>query len=396
MDAAPAPRRAAPPILFSLSGADRRMTDGATILDRRDAVAGPPARQHFLTLDGLRGVAAIAVLLYHRRGWIGPEALGHGYLAVDFFFVLSGFVIGYAYEQRLRSGRLGFGHFVRLRIIRLVPLLALGALLGTGALILNAIEHRWLGGVAKAILAFPLAALALPAPPQLVRAPFSTNPPSWSLFFEICANLAYAAVVRWLSDRVLAAVLILSALALVAVACAYGGVAVGWQGATLAVGFVRIACPFAAGVLLFRLRTRGLLPRMGCPAWLLAIVLAAIFAVPLLAPAWNTAFDLAASLLVLPAIVAAGSLHEPSGRWLPLVALSAELSYPVYILHYPLLELLGELGDALSLSRGMQLVLTVAIILPLSLLAARRFDEPLRASLRSRFQGRRARMRKAG
>ncbi|KJC50888.1 hypothetical protein UB31_11670 [Bradyrhizobium sp. LTSP849] len=92
-------------------------------------------KEHFLTLDGLRGLAAFGVLLFHRR-WLVPGGhfLDHAYLAVDFFFGLSGFVIAYAYGARLRDRSISFLGFLAVRVIRLYPLLILaGALAATAS-----------------------------------------------------------------------------------------------------------------------------------------------------------------------------------------------------------------------------------------------------------------------
>src|SRR5688572_27186028 len=89
-------------------------------------------KQHFQILDGLRGIAALAVVIFHFMEWIFPDIsnnfIGHGFLAVDFFFCLSGFVIGYAYDDRIR--KMGTGAFFKARLIRLHPLVILGSVLG--------------------------------------------------------------------------------------------------------------------------------------------------------------------------------------------------------------------------------------------------------------------------
>src|SRR6187399_1623154 len=91
-----------------------------------------PSKQHFEILDGLRGVAALAIVIFHFMEWVFPDAsknfIGHGFLAVDFFFCLSGFVIGYAYDDRI--GKMGVGEFFKSRLIRLHPLVVLGSVLG--------------------------------------------------------------------------------------------------------------------------------------------------------------------------------------------------------------------------------------------------------------------------
>ena len=89
------------------------------------------SRPHFQILDGMRGIAAIAIVVFHFMEWIyAPEKnfIGHGFLAVDFFFCLSGFVIGYAYDKRLPQ--IGLKQFFFSRLIRLQPMVVLGSVLG--------------------------------------------------------------------------------------------------------------------------------------------------------------------------------------------------------------------------------------------------------------------------
>lgn len=124
------------------------------------------SKPRYEILDGLRGVAALLVVAYHLleihyHG--GPEQpINHGYLAVDFFFVLSGFVIGYAYDDRWSpnpsregSGVNGFTlwTFFKRRLIRLHPMVIFGTLFGTEG------ESRWTNGLYEAfciLICFPL------------------------------------------------------------------------------------------------------------------------------------------------------------------------------------------------------------------------------------------------
>src|ERR1700748_3183694 len=89
-------------------------------------------KQHFEILDGMRGIAAISVVVFHFMEVIitdySQNFIGHGFLAVDFFFCLSGFVIAYAYDDRIRQ--MGKANFFKARLIRLRPLVILGSVLG--------------------------------------------------------------------------------------------------------------------------------------------------------------------------------------------------------------------------------------------------------------------------
>lgn len=89
--------------------------------DTRTVAAPKP---HFVALDSLRGIAALAVVLFHVE-WHNPlyslRIVKNSYLMVDFFFVLSGFVIFYAYGARI-ANRSGYVRFLWLRFWRLYPL----------------------------------------------------------------------------------------------------------------------------------------------------------------------------------------------------------------------------------------------------------------------------------
>lgn len=120
--------------------------------------------KHFMGLDGLRGVAALIVVIYHRRFWVAGFEDWHGYLAVDFFFLPSGFVISHAYGGRLASGQLSPDRFAVARVIRLYPLIVLGAVLGTVSFVIEGVQKSWLGLGLRALDALPFGGAALPQP----------------------------------------------------------------------------------------------------------------------------------------------------------------------------------------------------------------------------------------
>ena len=101
-------------------------------MNQTSAVMNQTSKPHYEILDGLRGVAAVLVMLYHiGEGFATSpvdQSVNHGYLAVDLFFILSGFVIGYAYDDRWDIG-LTVKDFLRRRLIRLHPMVIMGVLL---------------------------------------------------------------------------------------------------------------------------------------------------------------------------------------------------------------------------------------------------------------------------
>lgn len=337
----------------------------------------PQPRTHFMTLDGLRGVAAFVVVAFHRRAWIGEGALPFGYLAVDFFFVLSGFVIACAYSRRLNDGRLSFPAFVRLRAERLGPLVALGATIGV-------VVQAWpafatgdhLGGW-KFVAAWLPSCLLLPVP--WLNGPFQVNIPAWSLFFEVIGNLLFARYfVRLDLRRLVLATCILAVILCVNMFTIEdkGG---GFNLVYLYFGTVRMSVPFLIGVVLFAFWQKDWLPRVSVPFWVLAgMVVLATAGVPAMPELYAASYRLLCTFVIFPAIVVAGVQREPEGRWFPFARLSAELSYPVYILHLPLLIGLAALHGEHPAQSGLLLVVEMAAVAAVALAASRFFDIPVR------------------
>jgi len=231
----------------------------------RPAASGE--RFHVEALDGLRGIAALSVMFYH--AWVFNA---QGWMAVDFFYCLSGFVIAMAYEGKLRSG-LPFLRYVSWRLMRVYPMLAVGGVIGLLA---------WRTGEAIPFLSaaspttFTLAWLAhmllIPFYGQEKAFPF--NNVQWSILYELLANALHALFLPVLTNRVLMGVLAVSGAVLAWRTFALGTMNWGFDLRHIDVGLARMGYSFFAGVLLYRLRT-AILPRLPrVPFWLLA---AAIF-----------------------------------------------------------------------------------------------------------------------
>ena len=351
-------------------------------------------KDHFIALDGLRGVAALVVLIMHRGRWWYPEGgfLGHGYLAVDFFFLLSGFVIAFAYDGRMATG-LSPWRFMSLRLIRLYPLILLGMLLGALWPAIQLMMHAR-GAPAPTDFAINLTRglLLIPDDHALGRGDsiFPLNGPTWSLFFELVANLAYALAGRRMTNQVLAVIVALSGAALVWLAF-HGGIDVGGRPSTILGGIPRTAFGFFGGVLLYRglsyARGRGWrLPALKAPFLTTAVLLLAILATPS-RYAWNPWFNLFAVGVAFPLLVALATAPGPAkGYGAKLCRLAGDLSYPVYVLHYPLYVLIGGVGLGLA---GIPAhapwigMATAAIIIAAAWIVLKVYDEPLRRRLMS-------------
>jgi peptidoglycan/LPS O-acetylase OafA/YrhL len=353
------------------------------------------SKEHFLALDGLRGVAALAVLVLHRGRWFYEPGgfLGHGYLAVDFFFLLSGFVIAFAYDDRIRNG-MGVWAFMRLRLIRLYPLIFLGMLLGA-VWPLTRVLTGMSGAPAPEELLIDLFRGLLLIPDDHVRSPaiFPLNGPTWSLFFELVANLAFILIGPRLTTRVLAVVVAISAVAM-AIASFQAGVDVGQRPSTLWAGFPRVGVGFFGGVLLYRIisaaRARGWRPPvLPAPFLITAVCLVAILSVP---RRYEPMFDLLTLFVLFPALVALAASPGPgTGPGAKLCRFAGDLSYPVYVLHYPLYVLIGGLGfqmAGIGLDAPLRGLAAAALVIGIAWLVLKLYDEPVRRSLMRRVKAR--------
>lgn len=342
----------------------------------------------FMALDLLRGIAALAVVILHvprpahAAAWL-PQA----YLAVDLFFVLSGFVIAHAYGERLARGE-SVARFMAERLIRLYPLYLLATVIGA-ALILDQVAANGLPArsLAEWSTALGMNLAFLPAPPAGQAQPVQLFPavfPAWSLMWELLANLAFALLARRLGWPMLGAILGLGLALLIATGWGYGSLDAGVSWSNGWGGGGRVLWGFFAGVALYRLHERFAGLRL--PDWALAGALPVSFA---LSGGW--AGDVALAAIGFPLLVLAGA-HARSGVISgPIGAGLGYLSYAVYVLHVPAFNLLDKLSYRFSGARlpewgAAGTALCVAAILAMAWLAARRFDDPVRASLKSRLR----------
>lgn len=330
------------------------------------------ATRHFRTLDALRGIAALAVVLYHLPvGGMAPR----GYLAVDLFFLMSGFVVAHAYEARLVAGW-SAGRFLLARVKRLWPLYAIGILLGA-----------FCYGIAKSI--GPANGIAVPALPTLsiialnllflpwtgmAKWPsFPLNSPAWSLSVEMVGNLVYGVTARTLSDTTLKVLALLGAAGLCLIVYRNHGLDVGVDAANAFGGYVRFAFSFPLGVLLCRLHREKRLHKIGA-AWPFVLLAAALVFAGFMP--FGGAGDLVAVMFVFPLLLVASLTNEPAPKTAAWFGWAGALSYPLYIVHHPLLDLLKALQPS-----ALVWWLAVPVVIAAAAALERLFDSPLQRRL---------------
>ena len=288
-------------------------------------------KRRFITLDALRGVGALAVMAGHSAAAFNSYGPRHYYLAVDMFFVLSGFVIAHAYDLRFEQG-LTFKSFVRARIRRLYPIYVIGLVIALACSFANNVHGL---SYAERGISFALGLAGLPSPPfDSWAALFPMNGPFWSLFFEFwVANIVYALFWKQIRGRLLAGLVLISGISLLGAVFYFRTIDVGWTWPTFLGGAARVCFSFFAGVLLCRLHARFGTEHKAA-SWLFLGLAALVFIVPFHA-VFKILHDVAAVFLVFPAIVYFGaSAIEVRPR---IGAALGDVSYAIYAIHRPLL-----------------------------------------------------------
>jgi len=375
----------------------------------------PPQRSapdRYVTLDGMRGLAAIAVALFHFDIYLMP----HGYVAVDLFFVLSGFVLYRSYLPRFRAG-MGVGRFMVQRFARLYPLFLLGLMLGCALAL-----QQMLVADPKAPNGSDLAVtmlfngLMLPSPASLPLYPL--NVPSWSLFFEVVANLALVVLIFRLPRAALAAICVVAAVGMIPIVLANGSGNIGALWHEHSIALMRTAFSFTLGVIIAMLpewravlpvSTRGHLRNVPASlpdtqdvaswrsppggelvttsqrasSWIGVACIAAVgvlLALPV-SGEWTARYDLAIILFFSPLLVYVGSRVEPVAFAVPLAGFSGEVSYALYAVHWSFIEPMRAAVRHFGLSPIPAAALFLALMLAAAWAAVRWYDLPLRRRL---------------
>lgn len=313
------------------------MNDG----NRGGHVAESP---RFYTLDGIRGVAAIAVFFHHAKDLVFPLSAPAAYRAVDLFFVLSGIVLAHAYERRLKTG-CTVSRFYMLRMVRLYPLFLLSALIAVAGATLAFLlggGHMTAGALAVASISL---LLMLPSPTWGQSSDvMPLNPPGWSLLCEMIVNTIYATIVSRLSTSRLVLLIALSAIWLVIEAIHAGSANIGSEWSGITGGLARVMFSFFIGVFMMRVRgeeRRVIITRF---AWILTLTVIPAFVIM----PGNIFVDLTIICVFFPFIVWTSSFFQPKS--INSASILGEVSYPLYVLHAPIIAILYRASSYFNIS----------------------------------------------
>ena len=370
--------------------------------DRISAAAYRDTKPHYEILDGLRGVAAFIVIFYHVFECFSSTPAPHGYLAVDFFFVLSGFVIGYAYDNRW--GEMTTGGFFRRRLIRLHPMVIMGCIIGAITFLVQG-SVKWDGssvGLGLVMLAMLSTMFMIPSAaglPTEVRGNsemFPLNGPYWSLFFEYIGNILYALLLRRAGTKVLGGIAAVSGLILAYISISQGQLGIGWTLADHGFwgGLIRMLFPYTMGMFMARIfkpmKVEGAFWKCGA----ILLVVAFLPVVSTEAMPWLTgAYDAFCVLFIFPALVWMGASELTIGKSTSSVCrFVGDLSYPLYTIHYPFMYLFyahigfnGERSVLTIRETWPEAIILVAGCILLAWLCMRFYDLPVRRWLTKKF-----------
>ena len=370
------------------------------------AAAFADTKPHYDLLYGLRGVAALMVIFYHVFEAFATSPIdqrfNHGYLAVDFFFILSGFVIGYAYDDRWKT--MTTKDFIKRRLIRLHPMVVLGAVLGVIAFCIQGCE-KWDGtqvSISMVMLALLINLFLIPAVPGSgpeIRGNgemYPLNGPSWSLFFEYIGNIMYALFIRRMSTKALTALVVLAGIGLASFAIfnfsGAGHLGVGWtmEEYNLIGGFLRVLFSFSIGLLMSRVFKP--IPVKGA-FWICSLAIVVLLSMPYVGNGealWmNGIYDSVCAILIFPMLVYLGASGKTTDKHSARICkFLGDISYPLYMVHYPLIYLYfgwvkkENLTFAEAWPEALALVIGSIVLAYISL---KLYDEPVRRYLTKRF-----------
>jgi peptidoglycan/LPS O-acetylase OafA/YrhL len=359
-------------------------------------------KPHYNILDGLRGIAALTVVCFHLFEAYATshldQKINHGYLAVDFFFILSGFVVGYAYDDRWNT--MTVKDFIKRRVIRLHPMVVAGAIIGASIFYFQGCATWDVSTVSvpRLVVATLINACLIPATPGFeirgVGEMFPLNGPSWSLLFEYLGTILYALLLRKLPTKALIILVVSTGCGLAAFAIwgPYGDICVGFAltDENIIGGALRMLFSFPAGLLLSRVfkpvNVKGAF-------WIGSLAVIFFAAIPRIGGSeslWmNGLYDTFCFAVIFPLLVYLGASGKTTDELTTRICkVLGDISYPLYMVHYPFIYLYYAWVKNENLTFTQSLPGAIALVVGSVLLAyfcLKLYDEPVRKYLIKSF-----------
>lgn len=356
------------------------------------------SKPHYNILDGYRGVAALTVVWFHIFEAFATshldQRINHGYMAVDFFFILSGFVMGYAYDDKWKT--MTIKEFFKRRFIRLHPMVVIGAIIGAIMFYTQGCSVWDVSKISVAMLlvATLMNALMIPATTGAeirgVGEMYPLNGPTWSLFFEYIGNILYAFFIRKLPTKALSVLVLLAGigLAVFAIWGPYGDICVGYSltGDNILGGTLRLMFAFSAGLLMSRIFKPG---KIKGAFWIGSISIVVLSAIPRIGGSenlWmNGLYDTLCFAVAFPLLVYIGASGKTTDKITTRICkFLGDISYPLYMVHYPFIYLYYAWVKNENLTFSESLPGALALFFGSILLAyacLKLYDEPVRRYL---------------
>ena len=346
-------------------------------------------KQNFVILDGIRGIAAIFVLILHTDNYWGGLSFFHSHLAVDAFFILSGYVIAHAYENKLANGQISLKDFMVIRLIRLYPMFFISVFVTASLAIwrYTISDHQDSGYLNSLITSIGLTFLLLPSVLSNNISLFPLNGTYWSIFYELVINLFYAAIRPILSNKLLVGGIGLLAILLCMVASLNGSLGAGftWRYTSIITGLTRSGFGILLGIYLYRVG-KSFKPNITVPTWLIISLPAIVLMMPDFG-VLNSIFELFAVFIIFPFSIVFGARCYCNQMTSSVFKVLGQASYPIYLLHIPIASLIYSFGFGSYVERFAPVsgILFVILMILLSLIVEKFYDLPLRKYLTKRL-----------
>ena len=329
-------------------------------------------QQRLEALDLARSAGFMVVLLQHCLGFLGSAVPRHflpqDATILDFFFLMSGFFAGFAYEEKLRTGQKTIAQALGERALRLFPLVALGTLLGVVSYLIWA-PHKF-----HLLLLFILTLKGfalIPADGAQLGSPdiFPLDGPLWFLLYDWIAYLLFLFALRHLSLKWLFAVTAAAMSGLWWAAISTNTLSFGTLWTDWSWSLPRSLAGFTAGYILFRLYKPGRFSISRRFGWLPAMAVLAVVLLPVPADwRYSGALQALVATLVMPLIIFFGAYVPVDTVTARLASVGAKIALPVYVLHSPVIRTMSLLRWYLHLHGTTGLVLLFAeFLVPIAL-----------------------------